>query len=266
MRKLIASVVLVAAVWLVVRHARTPHISPEALLGLWAQADGKTPSAPLRFYYFHTGGKGLYRYGQVGYNQTHSFDWSIDGSELRLVFRKTGEKAATKVELSGNAKARTLTMLTDPRGDGVGRYVERKSNLDEGPLVLGSDSSPASDDPRAVEGRLWMDYTRYATGGSGFVMYQLSKHACVSELVADSESSSWRLGWYHRGDFDDWSTENLCYRADAGTLQLQFPVRGDRAQSTIGWSQDKGKRVLTLDHDPRNFFHRTRLVDSGPSF
>ncbi len=266
MRKLVASTVLVVAVWVVIRNTRAPQISPDALLGLWAQADGKTPSDELRFYYFHTGGQGLYRYGQVGHNQTNSFDWFIDGNQLTLTFRKTGERAVTKVELSGSARARTLTLLADPRGVGVGRYTERQSNIEVGPMLLPHATAAVTDKASVLDGRIWMQLTQYATGGSGFVMYQLSKHACPRALTDEPEASPWRLGWYHRGDFDDWTTETLCYRSDPASLSLAFAVRGERASTAIELSQEKDKRVLIVRRDPRNFLHRTQLIDGGPSF
>src|SRR5688500_5790122 len=39
----------------------------DALTGIWSRYEPGGLGAPLRFYYFHGDGHGLYRYGKVGY-------------------------------------------------------------------------------------------------------------------------------------------------------------------------------------------------------
>ena len=232
------------------------HEADDALHGLWIQSPVRVPKDEMRFYYFHPGGAGLYRYGQAGYNQTHSFDWSVRGDEVRLHFRKTGETATTRIRLGGRGDERTLTMLEDPRGPGIVTYRRVPSALTEGlgPLAipdgLGSDGA-------ILVGRIWVDQTAYATGGAGFRMYQLSEH---------ETEAGWRIGWHHLGDHDDWTTERFDYRANEGLLDVRFLVRGDEARLPISLDHIAGRARLVLERDPRNFLQRTRLLDGGPSF
>ncbi len=86
---------------------------------------------------------------------------------------------------------------------------------------------------------------------------QLSEHATAQ---------GWRRGWHHLGDFDDWTTETLEYRHEAGALSLRFPLRGGDASTSVTIGQERDQRVLLLMRDPRNFYHRSRFVDAGPSF
>jgi len=250
------------ALALVALRAYRARPAPAQLLGLWSLTEAREVTDELRFYYFHEGGKGLYRYGQVGHNQTHSFDWSLEGDRLVLSFRKTGEQARTQILLAEEGGRRSLTLVEDPRGPGRVRYTHRPSNLGldadalGGPLSL---SMTAADERAqgALAGRMWMDLRRYATGGSGFVMYQLSEHELGGGL---------RLGWHHQGDFDDWSTESMSYREEPGALRLRFHLRREEAVTPVELEQARDRRVLTLLRDPRNFLHRTRLVDAGRSF
>ena len=252
-------------------HARRGP-RPAELLGLWMESDPRQISDEMRFYYFHQGGKGLYRYGQVGHNQTHSFDWRVDdGGRLELAFRKRGERGVTRVVLGDEGGRRTLTLLDDPRGpSGPGRVRYRAtptsltSGADElvalaGPLAL-VERPAIHDDAEAVAGRMWIDLRRWATGGVGFVLYQLS------DVTPRGWQAGWKLGWHHVGDFDDWTTETLAYRAEPGALRLRFLLRGDEAVTPAELGRVDGTRTLTVPRDPRNFRHRTRLVDAGPSF
>lgn len=255
---LLGSILLALLAWRTLR----PGPAPAQLHGLWGVSQPRGIADELRFYYFHTGGKGLYRYGQVGHNQTHSFDWKLDGDRLVLDFRKTGEHAKTRIELTERAGERSLTLLDDPRGPGPVRYVHRPSNLaaDEqalgGPLSL-SDGDKAAGEAAMLKGRIWIDVQRYATGGLGFVMYQLSAHP-----LGDGQ---W-LGWYHRGDFDDWTTETLAYREEPQRLRLRFLLHGQEATTPYRLRQEREQRVLTLSRDPRNFLHQRQLLDGGASF
>ena len=241
---------------------RGPRVDPEAVLGLWTQFDSKAPADEMRFYYFHKGGKGLYRYGQVAYNQTHSFDWSVDGNELKLLFRKSGERAKTVIELGGSGNARTITLEKDPRGPGKVKYTRRPANLDEETLMIPAlerlHDKPTASGPA---GRMWIDLRRYATGGAGFRFYQLSDHGCPGRPGS-------QLGWYHLGDGDDWTTETLCYRFESGVFQLHFEARNEDAKSRFDHRKDARQDHMSLElaRDPRNFLHQSLFIDAGPSF
>ena len=91
------------------------------LVGLWASAWGGAEGDPLRFYYFHDGGRadaasavGLYRYGRVGLNQTNSFDWSVDGDRVTFTFRKTGEKRTARFRITSENGTRAMVLDGDP--------------------------------------------------------------------------------------------------------------------------------------------------------
>lgn len=233
--------------------------SERELLGLWQVGSPEKFGDPMRFYYFHTGGKGLYRYGQVGLNQTRSFDWSISGDEIMLRFRKSGETARTRFVIEQRDGQKELVLRSDPRNEGTQRYRFRPASLGdvevEGPLAVSP--SDASADGSGLE-RIWIDLQKFATGGQAFSMYQLSKHT-----VAGS-----KLGWFHAGDFDDWSTEAFVYRLEPGALSMTFLVRGDRGTTPFRVAEDPRARnnVLTLESDPRDFHARHRYANAGPSF
>jgi hypothetical protein len=270
-----ASLLVVAAVGAIlvgraVSDHRDKRDKTEQVVGLWRLGDARTISDDPVFYYFHKGGKGLYRYGQVGHNQTHSFDWALEGDALALTFRKAGEHARTRFVLGEGDGGRTLTLLEDPRArqqkPGRVRYKYTPTSLDEsatsvddlgGPLALPSEDAAAED--ASVAGRIWMDLQRYATGGMGFRMYQLSEHAVGG-------SPGGKLGWYHHGDFDDWSTETLAYRHEPSALRLRFLLRNEERVTSIELRPARDRRTLFLARDPRNFFHVGRFVDAGRSF
>jgi hypothetical protein len=246
-----------ATVWVVLRNARAP--GPEALLGLWTAEEVRAPADPMHLYYFHKGGKGLYRYGQLGHNNTNSFDWRLDGDKLELLFRKTGERASTRFVIRQEEGRRTLELQADPRAATPTRYRYLPANLGV-EATGGALALPAADLPAeggGIADRIWMDLRRYATGGMGFVMYQLSDHP---------SQPGWKIGWHHRGDFDEWSTEQLIFRQEPGALRLRFLLTGQEVTSPIAIDRDRDHRRLTLERDPRNFHARTRLIDAGPSF
>ncbi|MFZ9889873.1 MAG: hypothetical protein ACO3JL_20445, partial [Myxococcota bacterium] len=74
-------------------------------------------------------------------------------------------------------------------------------------------------------------------------------------------------GWFHRGDFDDWSTESLTYRLHGDIVELRFELTGEVFQTPFALRQSSGEGVeLRLDEDPRNFWHRAAYQDMGRSF
>jgi len=215
--------------------------------GLWSQWPSSDVGDPLRFYYFHEGGIGLYRYGKVGLNHTNSFDYRVDGDRLHLRFKKTGVAHDVTFRFVDADGARWLELQDDPRGPGTVRYRYVPP--------------PAADDVESAEksplgGRLWIDEQPYATGGRGFALYQLNAGAIDGRGV----------GWFHEGDYDDWSTEALTYRTEGDRLELHFAVRGERAATRYALVGQGGERALVLAEDPRGFWHRRRFVDGGPSF
>jgi hypothetical protein len=256
--RLFLACALLAGIALFVMSRTVRRPTPEALLGLWLAEDAlRAPSDEMHFYYFHKGGEGLYRYGQVGHNQTHSFDWTLAGDRLELFFRKAGERASTRFTLREENGRRTLELAADPRAPVRTRYHLQPSNLEiEGPLAL--DGPPSSEgsrgDPRL---RMWMHLQHYATGGHGFVMYQLSGHPA---------QPGWRVGWFHRGDMDDWTTELLGYRLSQDTMQLRFVLEGKEYSTPATFFFGAEGNQLFLTRDPRNFLARTALRDAGPSF
>lgn len=230
----------------------------DVLAGLWTRYEGTGEGEPVRFYYFHGDGHGLYRYGRVGLNNTHSFDYETEGGVLSLRFRKTGDEHETRFVVADDGDGRYLELASDPRDSGV-RYRRVR-----GPLTAGERAIP---DPAAITGgdasghapiggRFWIDYRPFATGGAGFAIYQLAPTALDGRGV----------GWFHRGDFDDWSTETLTYRLDGDSLELFFDLAEEPAATRFTLEQGKGGRVLRLETDPRDYWHRHAYKDGGESF
>lgn len=250
---------------------------PAALAGLWTRwPTSRQDGDAVRFWFFHPEGIGLYRYGKIGLNTTNSFDWHVDGDELVVTFRKTGAVARTPYELRDDP-ARALVLARDPKEPSSVPYVfvppparaalteDLEGFLDNVPHCPQADTPTAS----PVAGRLWIDQRTFATGGRGFLLYQLK----------DASIDGRGVGWHHIGDFDDWSTEALTFRmtADpsapgAAHLELWFPIRQERATTTLTQSpasqpgSDAPAAHLTMHEDPRDFWHLHRYVDGGPSF
>ncbi len=229
--------------------------------GLWQRFDGVADGDPMRFYYFHDGAMGLYRYGKVGYTNTHSFDYAADGETLSLHFRKSGERYRLRYRVERADGREWLVLPDDPREDGETRYFR---------VARGGQTAPAIDDdaardsklaPAAIGGRLWGDERRYATGGMGFVIYQLQHQSIDGRGV----------GWFHRGDYDEWTTEAFTYRQQGDSMVVMFSVRGEEAVTPISISEvedDDGeaRRELTLAADPRDFWRAHSYRDMGPTF
>jgi len=189
----------------------------------------------------------------------HDIRVIVSGDEIMLRFRKSGETARTRFVIEQRDGQKELVLRSDPRNEGTQRYRFRPASLGdvevEGPLAVSP--SDASADGSGLE-RMWIDLQKFATGGQAFSMYQLSKHT-----VAGS-----KLGWFHAGDFDDWSTEAFVYRLEPGALSMTFLVRGDRGTTPFRVAEDPRERnnVLTLESDPRDFHARHRYANAGPSF
>lgn len=213
-----------------------------ALQGLWNKYPVGELGDPVRFYYFHDGGVGLYRYGRQGFTNTNSFDWSAQDGVLKLRFRKTGETYAVRYSLEEGG--RVLVLADDPKEPGGARYVKERGPVEADLAPLGPPS-----------GSMWIWQQRFATGGSGFSIYQLAPAAIDGRGI----------GWHHRGDFDDWSTEALRYRVVNGRITFRFELTGE--EHTTRFSLEGGdKGVLHLVEDPRNWWQRSSFKYMGKSF
>ncbi len=215
------------------------------LAGVWWLADADRTQTQ-RFYYFHGDGKGLFRYGEPGLTNTHSFDYRVDGDQLMLRFRKSGDHHVVRFAMQAHDDGTTtLQLYDDPRGRGGPTTWVRESERTVGPHATADDF-----------GRMWIDLTNYATGGQGFALYQLRAPGI------DGRGT----GWFHRGDFDDWSTEALTYRRTGDTLELTFEVTGQTFSTPYAIEGTGKDRALRLDADPRDYGLHHRYADGGASF
>jgi hypothetical protein len=229
----------------------------DPLRGLWMRYESRGEGDPLRFWYFHGDGKGLYRYGKVGLANTHSFDYSLSGVDahdpkgpidVALRFRKRGEAHTLIATIDKDGQGTWLSFTGDPREPGA-RYRKVESDLD-----LASASAEATGS--GIGDRMWIDYRNLATGGAEFHMYQLATTAIDGRGV----------GWFHRGDFDDWSTESLTYRIDGDRLELFFDLREEPSSTRFRVVEGEHGRELWLDADPRDYWAAHRYKDGGRSF
>lgn len=220
-----------------------------ALAGLWTRWEGRSEGDMIRFWYFHGDGKGLYRYGRVGLTNTHSFDYRVVDGRLKLNFRKTGVAHDIDVRIDADDEGRPrLRLDPDPEEAGA-RYVR----VDPPISTLAYDAELQGGQPG---GRLWIDYRKYATGGAAFSMYQFNAPAIDGRGI----------GWFHHGDFDDWSTESLTYRIDGDRIELFFDLAGELGVSTFDLRKEGEHRYLELRDDPRDFYKDHLYVDGGASF
>ncbi|MEE9385775.1 MAG: hypothetical protein V3V08_20385 [Nannocystaceae bacterium] len=228
------------------------------LEGVWTRYENRRLGEPVRFYYFHGDGRGLYRYGRLGRSYTHSFNYRLEGSMLHLEFRKTGDRYTTGVVVANDREGREwLTLAQDPRESGA-RYRKLPPPGTKACAI----GQPGTDTGQGrhevpVAGRIWIDHRNFKTGGSDFHMYQFNDAAIDGRGV----------GWFHRGDFDDWSTEALVYQLRGGSIDLRFTDTGEAHQTPVRVGRDaKGRPILTLLSDPRDFWGTHRYVDGGASF
>ena len=242
------------------RAPRADELEPasDALQGIWTRYESGEEGSPVAFWYFHGDGKGLYRYGRVGLTNTHSFDYELAGEgarlDLRLRFRKTGEAHAISALIERDEQGRAWMVLRgDPRGPGA-RY-QHVRELGEAQERAGG--AEELEPTRAALGdRLWIDYGNYATGGAGFHMYQFAR----------SSLDGRGIGWFHRGDFDEWSTESLTYRISGDHIELYFDLREEPTRTRFRLVQGEQGRELWLDADPRDYWAPHRYRDGGKSF
>jgi hypothetical protein len=234
----------------------------DPLRGMWMRYDSRGEGDPLRFWYFHGDGKGLYRYGKVGLANTHSFDYALTATDahdanapidVSLRFRKRGEAHTLIATIDTDGQGTWLSFTGDPREPGA-RYRKVGSDLDL--ESAGAPETSAQAPASAIGDRIWIDYRNLATGGAEFHMYQLAETAIDGRGV----------GWFHRGDFDDWSTESLTYRIDGDRVELFFDLREE--PNTTGFRVVEGEhgRELWLEADPRDYWAAHRYQDGGRSF
>jgi hypothetical protein len=242
-------------------RAQDPGVEEDALHGLWMRYDTRGEGDPLRFWYFHGDGKGLYRYGKVGLANTHSFDYEVEVSTLFMRMRKTGAEHMLELELGRDDQGRTWLALHDDPYEPGARYYRVESELDFAGATRAWAPDPEGSPERAagdagLGDRIWIDYQRFATGGVEFHMYQLAATAIDGRGV----------GWFHRGDFDDWSTESLTYRIDGDRLELFFDLREEPNVTPFEIVSGPKGRELVLEADPRDYWATHRYQDGGRSF
>ena len=240
----------------------------QRLVGLWQRHEALREGDPLRFYYFHPEGFGIYRYGKVGLTNTHSFDYDASQGLVDLRFRKTDRTHAVRYRFEHRDGREWLVLAGDPREDGpeiryfrapdasaacldadLPGHVLKDRTVPDGPMAAAAGGG--------LGGRLWGEEERYATGGMGFAIYQLQPQAIDGRGV----------GWFHRGDYDEWVTESLTYRQQGERLALDFTLRHDSQTTTAELRPGPdGVRRLTLETDPRDFWRGHTYRDMGPSF
>jgi len=246
--------------------APAPRAVDERLAGLWQRYEVLSEGDPLRFYFFHPDGFGIYRYGKVGLTNTHSFDYQASQGVADLRFRKTDRTHVVRYRIEEEAGREWLVLAGDPREDlPEVRYFRapdaRAACLDgglAGPDLKDRSQGAASEAlAGALGGRLWGEEQRYATGGMGFAIYQLQPQALDGRGV----------GWFHQGDYDEWSTETLSYRQQGERLTLGFALRHEAHNTVIEVRPGPdGVRRLGLASDPRDFWRPHTYRDMGPTF
>ncbi|MEZ4453459.1 MAG: hypothetical protein R3B09_28625 [Nannocystaceae bacterium] len=229
------------------------EVAADPLVGVWHRFPAHSEGDLIRFYYFHGDGHGLYRYGKVGLTNTHAFDYQVVGGRVELRFRKTGERREVDfaIEEDDARPGRTwLVLADDPREQGEVRYFR-----DAAPAELGAcEGGEAAGE--AIDNRLWIDQRSHAAGGLGFTMYQLQRQTIDGRGV----------GWFHRGDYDEWTTEALTFRRQGDVLTLHFMLSGESTSARIQVERDDRGRTLEIAGDPRDYWHDHRYLDGGPSF
>lgn len=239
------------------------------LVGLWQRYEVLNEGDPLRFYFFHPEGFGIYRYGKVGLTNTHSFDYDASQGMVDLRFRKTDRTHAVRYRVEEAEGREWLVLAGDPREDlPEVRYFRAADagaacldGLLTGHVLKDMSTGGPADGVElaagALGGRLWGEEQRYATGGMGFAIYQLQPQALDGRGV----------GWFHHGDYDEWSTETLTYRQQGERLALGFALRHEAHSTSIELRPGPdGVRRLGLASDPRDFWRPHTYRDMGPSF
>lgn len=221
-----------------------------ALQGIWDRVDAED-GPPVQFYYFHTDDSGLYRFGSTDLNHTEMFRHRWRRGGLEIVFRKTGERWVSAVhEAKDAAGGRVLVIESDPRNDG--RPTRYRLRTGAGPRLEAAGPVPGSKDGFA---RMWMHRRDLVKGRLDFRIYQFQP----------ASESGHGTGWFHHGDFEEWTTESLRYhRGDKG-LHLHFIQRDEWGYSSFEVAERDGRRLLRLERDPRYFGRASEYRDAGPT-
>jgi hypothetical protein len=234
--------------WLHLEPAEVP--ARAKLRGIWDRVEtGNGP--PVQFYYFHTDDNGLFRFGSSALNHTEMFRTRWRWSGLEIAFRKTGETHVTRVRTKTDRNGRRVLILeSDPRNGGKKTRYRRRA--DGGPRLTATPGAHENKDPFA---RMWMHRRELAKGATDFRIYQFRP-------AGENRHGE---GWYHFGDFDEWTTESLQYYRGERGLHLRFVQRGEEAFTKASVREDRGQKVLRLDADPRYFGRGSDYVDAGPN-
>jgi len=217
------------------------------LAGLWERTD-LPEKDDVRFYFFHPSGIGLYRFGKLGLNHTHMFRYVQAGSKLAIVFSRSGEHHELTVSRRKQGDAVFLTMSEDPREQGQSMTYRRRT--------MPSDASERLDAEATGFNRMWIHLLRSQKGADAFAMYQFQK----------PDASGRGHGWFHHGDYDEWTTESLEYVKRGKTLELNFELMKQQTQTRFEVRRSADGRMLALERDPRGFWQRRVFMDQGPSF
>ena len=209
------------------------------ILGLWAQYVPKNAGDPERFYYFHKGGIGLFRYGRRGLTYTQTFRYDVNAKTLKLVFIKSGERFKIPYSIQKDQ----LTLGADPKMGGEQTYTKRPPQ----PVPAMAGAHPLA--------RMWTKRVVDRKGNVEFRTYQLQAPGPQGRGT----------GWYHEGDEEEWSTESFSYHRTADWIALSFPVRKEHVVSNVEEGKDGRIRTFTLVEDPRNYWHRRTYRDEGPT-
>lgn len=229
-------------------EAQDERVARDPLAGMWLRQGADGDSELFRFYYFHGDGKGLYRYGRRELNQTNSFDYRVRNESLVLKFRKNGVQHETSFKLERGAQGAILRLTKDPKEPGA-------SYRKVAPPMRGQ--AQAEPTKAGIGNSMWIHTRSYAKGGGEFGMYQFNAPAMDGRGV----------GWFHRGDFDDWSTESFRYKVQGSHLQMDFEYHQRSEQSTYEIvNGPRNTRFMTLHEDPRNYWLDRRYRHMGPSF
>ncbi|NJK88554.1 MAG: hypothetical protein HC923_03580 [Myxococcales bacterium] len=222
-----------------------PNAGPRHLRGIWDR-EGASDLKRVDFYYFHQGDLGLFRFGTTDRNHTEMFRFKKTWRGLEISFKRTGERAFSKMQLVERPDGRrALVLESDPRNGGRRTtYVHRAAPTSQ--LV------PAAKDDFA---RMWMHRRPRLHGGLDFRIYQFQP----------ANASGHGRGWYHEGDYDEWTTESLTYHKGQDTLHLRFDEPREIAASPYQLNRSRKAAVLGLDADPRWFGRPSRFEDTGPT-
>ena len=199
----------------------------------------------VRFYYFHGNGIGLLRYGKVGLNNTESFHYQTHEGVLSIRYNKTGQMFTTSYAFEKENDRQVLVLPELTHKDDRRLVKEEGSEMG----LLNQPSGIQMD-------RMWTMLEKHAGGGIDFKIYQLRK----------ADDTGHGEGFFHEGDFDNWSTERLNYHIGDGQMTFHFSLKDEKAQTSFQLERPHDLPMLVFDKDPRHFWATTHYWDGGESF